>query len=200
MPLAELDPRFTFCTVRFDIDEPGADPLVAQLSPAPPPTPAPTYLARDYEALRQLLLAGLTQDMPDFSEQHIPDLMVMLVELFAFLGDDLSYYQDAVATEAYLKTARIRTSIRRHARLVGYPFHEGCHARAWIDVEVSADCDLTLQNVSFLAEIPTGTVEFSSLHATLPPPYALGETPAGQPHGAVVPARRAQRDRNMELG
>ncbi len=190
-PLSGLDPRFTFCSIRFDIDEPAPVLTVAQLSPLPPPTPAPTYLARDYEALRQLLLAGLTQDLADWSEQHIPDLMIMLVEVFAFLGDDLSYYQDAVATEAYLETARQRTSIRRHARLIGYPFHEGCHARAWIDLEVSADCDLTLQAVSFTAETPTETVAFTPLHATLPPPYAPGETPAGQSRGAVVPLRVA---------
>jgi hypothetical protein len=190
-PLSGLDPRFNSSTIRFDIDEPAPTPAVAKLSPTRRPTPAPTYLARDYQALRQLLLAGLTQDLPGWSEQHIPDLMVMLIELFAFLGDDLSYYQDAVATEAYLATARRRTSIRRHARLVGYPFHEGCHARVWIDVKVNADCDLTLHNVSFFAEIPTGTVEFTPLQATLPAPYAPGETPAGQPHGAVVPLRLA---------
>jgi predicted phage baseplate assembly protein len=194
VPLTSLDPQFTSCTIRFDIDQPAPSPLVAQLSPPPVPTPAATYLARDYEALRQLLLAGLAQDLSGWSEQHIPDLMVMLVELFAFLGDDLSYYQDAVATEAYLETARQRTSIRRHARLVGYPFHEGCHARAWICVEVNADCDLTLQNVSFLAETTPETVAFSPLHATLPPPYGSGETTAGQPRGGVVPLRVAHNE------
>ena len=36
-----------------------------------------------------------------------------LVELLAYAGDQLSYYQDAVATEAYLGTARRRVSARR---------------------------------------------------------------------------------------
>ena len=35
-------------------------------------------------------------------------------------------------TEAYLDTARRRISVRRHVRLVDYPMHEGCNARAWV--------------------------------------------------------------------
>ena len=45
------------------------------------------------------------------------------------LGDRLAYWQDAVAVEAYLGTARRRTSVRRHARLLDYHVHEGCSAR-----------------------------------------------------------------------
>jgi hypothetical protein len=45
---------------------------------------------------------------------------VALVETLAYVGDHLSYTQDAVATEAYLGTARRRTSLRRHARLLDY--------------------------------------------------------------------------------
>ena len=67
--------------------------------------------------------------MPDWTERHVPDLGVALVEVLAYTGDYLSYYQDAVATEAYLQTARNRVSVRRHARLTGYRLHEGCHAR-----------------------------------------------------------------------
>jgi hypothetical protein len=52
--------------------------------------------------------------------------------LLAYAGDYLSYYQDAVATEAYLGTARERISIRRHAHLVDYAMHEGCNARTWL--------------------------------------------------------------------
>jgi predicted phage baseplate assembly protein len=186
--LRGLDPRFTGCTVRFDVDEPTAAPPSRGPAPTSPSATAPSYLARDYQALRQLLLDGLTKDVPGLTERHVPDVVVALVELFAFLGDDLSYYQDAVATEAYLETARRRTSIRRHARLVGYPFHEGCHARVWIDIQVRSDCELALSDVSFGSETPAGAVVFSPLHAALPPPYTAGETARTQhPRGAAVP-------------
>jgi hypothetical protein len=39
-----------------------------------------------------------------------------------------------VATESYLGTARRRTSVRRHARLVDYTMHDGSNARAWVQV------------------------------------------------------------------
>ena len=60
-----------------------------------------------------------------------------LVELMAYSADYLSYYQDAVATEAYLGTARRRTSVRRHAKLLDYPMHDGGNARAWVTLQVS---------------------------------------------------------------
>ena len=72
----------------------------------------------------------------------MPDLGITLVELLAYVGDYLSYYQDAVATEAYLDTARQRISVRRHARLVDYPMHEGCNARAWVTVATDVDREL----------------------------------------------------------
>jgi predicted phage baseplate assembly protein len=194
-PLSGLDPWFTSCSVRFDIDQPLPAGVAATTpAPAPPPAPAPSYLARDFEGLRQLLVDGLTQAMPDWTETHIPDLMIMLVELFAYVGDDLSYYQDSIATEAYLQTARQRTSIRRHARLVGYRFHEGCHARAWIDAQVRADCDLPLQDISFSAHTATATTTFTPLRATLPAPYAPGETVRGEATGPVIPLRIAHNE------
>jgi hypothetical protein len=73
--------------------------------------------------------------MPEWRERHVPDIGITLVEVLAYVGDHLSYFQDAVATEAYLDTARQRTSVRRHARLVDYRMHEGCNARAWVFLE-----------------------------------------------------------------
>ena len=70
------------------------------------------------------------------ARRHVPDLGIALVELFAYVGDYLSYFQDAVATEAYLATARLRPSVRRHARLIDYAMHEGCNARAWVVVTI----------------------------------------------------------------
>ena len=67
-----------------------------------------------------------------------PTSGVTLVELLAYVADQLSYRQDAVATEAYLGTARSRVSLRRHARLVDYRVAEGAAARAFLRVRVSA--------------------------------------------------------------
>lgn len=140
-PLAGFDPRyyrvaFSFkagCPSDLDCRPPPA------CAPEPRPTPDINYLAKDYTSFRQLILDRLALTMPHWRERHVPDLGIALVELLAYVGDHLSYYQDAVATEAYLDTARRRVSVRRHARLVDYQLHEGCNARALVALEVDGD-------------------------------------------------------------
>jgi hypothetical protein len=94
------------------------------------------YLAKDYASFRSLILDRLSVIMPDWKERSPADLGIVLTELLAYVGDRLSYYQDAVATEAYLTTARKRVSVRRHARLLDYPIHDGCNSRAWVCFEI----------------------------------------------------------------
>lgn len=98
--------------------------------------PEINYLAKDYASFRQLMLDRMATTAPDWRERNPADLGIALVELLAYVGDYLSYRQDAVATEAYLSTARLRSSVRRHARLVDYFMHDGANARAWIHVRV----------------------------------------------------------------
>ena len=112
------------------------------------------YLAKDYASFRQLLLDRLALTVPQWRERHVPDIGIMLVELLAYVGDHLSYYQDAVATEAYLGTARQRISVRRHARLVSYQMHEGSNARAWITIATDDDIPLDLRQIFFTTPLP----------------------------------------------
>ena len=70
------------------------------------------------------------------------------------MGDSLSYKQDAIATEAYLQTARSRISLRRHALLVDYHVHDGCNARTWIHVEVSVPVVLDGTKTQFYTLVP----------------------------------------------
>ncbi len=102
------------------------------------PEPELDYLAKDYASFRRLMLDRLALLVPAWQERHAADSQVALVELLAYVGDHLSYFQDSVATEAYLGTARKRTSLRRHARLLDYDAHAGCNARSWVAFEVTA--------------------------------------------------------------
>lgn len=142
-----------------DAPPPGFDPRLARIGfgfkvecptpydcASPPPCPVPAvdapdidYLARDYEGLRRLMLDRLSLLAPGWSERSAADLGVTLVELLAYAADNLAYRQDAIATEAYLHTARRRISVRRHARLVDHHLHEGCNARAWVHFEVAGN-------------------------------------------------------------
>lgn len=157
LPYPGIDPRYACLDFTFKVDCP--TDLDCQQPPDCPPLvfPAPeiNYLAKDYASFRQLIFDRLALVMPDWRERHVPDLGVTLVELLAYAGDYLSYYQDAVATEAYLDTARQRISVRRHARLVDYRLHEGNNARAWVTVWTASDSEpLTAKDFYFMTGVP----------------------------------------------
>ncbi len=146
--------RYTLRLVADDGDAPpaGFDPLMSRIefvfkaacptgldcrddSTCPPkryPTIEQGYLARDYASFRRDLLARISAQSPGWRERTPADLGVALVEVLAYVGDTLAYRQDAIGTEAYLGTARLRNSVRRHVRLVDYALHEGRAARAWV--------------------------------------------------------------------
>ena len=156
-PLSGLDPRYSCLCFSFKVDCPSDLDCRQDQACPPEPFPAPeiNYLAKDYASFRQLIYDRLALIMPDWQERHVPDLGVTLVELLAYAGDYLSYYQDAVATEAYLDTARRRISVRRHARLVDYRMHEGNNARAWITVCTQTDLDpIKASNLYFITGFP----------------------------------------------
>jgi len=143
---ADFDPRYACLDFTFKAGCPtDLDCLPAPCPTASFPDPALDYLAKDFASFRQLILDRVALLVPDRRERHVPDLGITLVELLAYVGDHLSYHQDAVATEAYLDTARLRVSVRRHARLVDYRMHEGCNARAWVSLETEHDQDVELE-------------------------------------------------------
>lgn len=139
-PPDNFDPLFSAVDFSFKVECPSDFDCKREriCPPEPAPEPEIDYLAKDYASLRRLILDRMSVLMPQWRERHAADLGNVLVDLLAYAGDHLSYQQDAVATEAYLGTARRRVSVRRHARLVDYFMHEGCNARAWVQVQVNA--------------------------------------------------------------
>ncbi len=152
-PLSGFDPRYACVDFSFKANCPG-DLDCQAVDTCPPGVLVELeidYLAKDYASFRQLILDRLALIMPDWQERHIPDIGITLVEILAYVGDYLSYYQDAVSTEAYLETARQRISVRRHVRLVDYPMHEGCNARTWLFVDTNgSDTSLDPEDVYFI--------------------------------------------------
>jgi hypothetical protein len=142
-----FDPQLGELEFSFKIDQLGDhDCLAREVCLTERPVEPPIdYLAKDYSSFRKLILDRLSMVQPGWGERNPADIEVALAELLAYTGDYLSYYQDAVASEAYLNTARRRTSVRRHVRLLDYPMHEGCNARAWVCFELDAGGPLLLQ-------------------------------------------------------
>lgn len=188
LPPPGFDPQLSRIDFSFKVDCPNEFDCRAPhvCPPEERREPALDYLAKDYASFRRLMLDRLSTLMPDWRERSPADLQVALVELLAYVGDHLSYFQDAVATEAYLGTARRRVSVRRHARLLDYDMHEGANARAWVCIEVDSsvgpgglalargvkivtqgdDGSATLAPADFEAAVAAGRLTvFETLHA-----------------------------------
>jgi hypothetical protein len=165
-PLRGFDRRFAQIDFSFKVGCPSDLDCLPQSACVAPPLPQPdlNYLAKDYGSFRQIILDRMSLTMPDWQERHVPDVGIALVEILAYAADHLSYYQDAVATEAYIDTARQRISVRRHARLVDYRMHEGCNARAWVFVDTQpGSITLKKEDVAFVAGLRTAAAVKSGL-------------------------------------
>ncbi len=145
-PSAGFDRQLSEVVFSFKVDCPSDFDCAPETVCPPEPLDEPeiNYLAKDYASFCRLLLDRLSVIMPAWQERNSADVEVMLVELLAYVGDHLSYFQDATATEAYLGTARQRISVRRHARLLDYFMHDGCNGRAWVCFQYEGALGLTL--------------------------------------------------------
>ena len=140
-PPSGVDPALSQVAFSFKAGCPvSADCLPIQCCPpGASDIPDINYTAKDYPGFLQVMLDRMAVLAPNWTERHAADLGVTLVEVLAYLADHLSYQQDAVATEAYLGTARSRISLSRHAKLVNYQVDEGENAKVWVHVEVAGE-------------------------------------------------------------
>jgi hypothetical protein len=136
----------------------------------PPPEPLIDYTAKDYASFRQALIDLIPQLAPGWAERHEADVGIALLELLSYVGDQLSYYQDAVANEAFLETARQRVSVRRHANLIDYRMHSGASARAFVHFRVGSPGGTLPRGTKVLSSIeaPLGSTVLSRDDAVIP--------------------------------
>ncbi len=165
-----IDPRLAAIDFSFKVECPSDFDCAPRhlCPPAPRAEPEINYLAKDYASFRKLILDRMALLVPEWRERNPADLGITLVELLAYLGDHFSYRQDAIATEAYLNSARKRVSLQRHARLVDYFVDNGTNARVWVQLTSAAD----------LVVVPAKTGIFSRLVRTdtrIPPASAVLE-------------------------
>ncbi|WP_116132699.1 hypothetical protein [Tropicimonas sp. IMCC34043] len=133
------------------------------------------YLAKDYQSFRRLFLDLVAQRNPDWKERLPADFSIALVEMLAYVGDYLSYLQDAgPATESFFETCLHRISMQRHTRLIDYPMHDGRNAACFVQFDLTPAPDPAPRVV------PAGARLVTRIATPL-----IGMT---QPPGVVLPA------------
>lgn len=113
----------------------------------------------DYPALEKLK----TRDPSDFS--------IALLDGWATVGDVLSFYQERIANEGYLRTATERRSVLGIARLIGYAPRPGVSATVYLAYTLDKDQNVTIgkgnraQSVPGPGELPQSFETFEDLEA-----------------------------------
>ena len=106
---------------------------------APQDTPAIDYLARDFDSFKHVLINGMRDRVPGWEPTSEADLDMVLLDLLAADGDEISDFQDRVMQEAFLGRARKRVSLARHARLMDYHIHQGNQSGTWLAFQTAGN-------------------------------------------------------------
>lgn len=97
------------------------------------------YMARDFDSLYQSMRELIPDKLPEWKDHTSEaDFGNVMLQLFAHMGDILSYYQDRIANESFLGTAQTRRSIIHHLRLIGYHLATAAPASASLSLSLPA--------------------------------------------------------------
>ena len=124
------------------------------------------YTDRDFDSLRARLEQLLRSVFPDWTDFQIANFGVILMEMFAFVGDVLGFYENNQGRESRIVTANQRKNLIALAKLVN--FIPANNTAATTDLTVSlaappiADFNLSAGQIVRTAQI-TDPVEFQFL-------------------------------------
>jgi uncharacterized phage protein gp47/JayE len=78
------------------------------------------YTNRDFASIKDALLERATLIFPEWTSRDQSDFGMLLVDLWAYMGDVLHYYVDRASRETFLETATQRDSLLSIAKLLDY--------------------------------------------------------------------------------
>lgn len=124
------------------------------------------YTSRDFIGYRDSLLAYASQKIPEWTSRSPADFGVLMVELFAYFGDIISFYQDRIQNEAYISTATLRSSVVAIAQQLGYQPYNAVPAKG--QVVFAAATGLAADYT-----VPAGTQLITSFNASRDAPVTF---------------------------
>jgi hypothetical protein len=125
-----------------------------------PNLPAITYRAGRYHQFRESFLSRMSAaDLPALrrlTTRDDADFTIALCDATAVVLEVLGFYQERLANESFLRTARDRASVLELARLIGYQLSPGVAASAWLAFTVQESPGLPGQP-AIVTTVPSGT-------------------------------------------
>jgi hypothetical protein len=131
------------------------------------------------------MIAGLTDvDRPQLAKlgtRDSDDFSIALLDAWAMTADVLSFYNERLANESYLRTARTRTSLQELARLLGYRLRPGVAAETYLAFALEPPPDVPAQATKDPGSAPPVTPEAVTLEPglrvqSIPGPGELPQT------------------------
>lgn len=88
------------------------------------------YRVGTYASFRQAMIGAIAKspELADWSARQSDDIGIALMEMWAYIADILTFYQERIANEAFLRTALHRDTIMRLATMLDYELKPGVAA------------------------------------------------------------------------
>lgn len=100
------------------------------------------YRIGEYALFRDSMLAGLSSsqyaELSKLRTREPDDFTMALIDAVACAADVLTFYQERIANESYLRTATERVSLQEMAKLIGYRLRPGVAAETWLAFALEA--------------------------------------------------------------
>ncbi len=112
------------------------------------------YRAGTYGTFLDAMVRGLPDAIPALTTREPDDPAMALLDAWAVAGDVLTFYQERIATEGYLRTATERRSILELGRLVDYTLKPGVASSVHLAYTLDDDAITTIPAGSKAQSIP----------------------------------------------
>jgi len=109
--------------------------------------PNAEFQSYDFDTLRRVMISYLQENYPeDFNDYTDSSEYLALVDLIAFMGQNLSFRVDLNARENFLETAQRRSSILSLATLIGYNPSRNIPASGFLKIVSVSTTDSVVDN------------------------------------------------------
>ena len=105
------------------------------------------FKSYDFETLKRTMIQYLQENFPeDFNDFIESSEYIALIDLIAYLGQNLSFRIDLNARENFLETAQRRDSVLRLAQLISYTPSRNVPAHGFLKVTAVSTTDTVLDS------------------------------------------------------